>query len=226
MAATAPARPTKATWEQWVREGAPAPVPEDLVTRDELIDLLREFGDQMTTNELRYWEAKGALPRPVRRSHTGTVRALYPMWVIDLVPRVRDLRAQGVPLPEIGEQLRRQFAQEKTARRATLEDRLYWTAPATTIHPAAFGVDPNDPEALAAWETTAEAAHQALGHLNEDNAALVTLIDDLARRLQEATGVSVGSIDLVFRDNERRALSTMTRYPTNPDSATPLEAPS
>lgn len=214
MATAAPARPKKATWVDWVKDGAPNPKPEDLITRDEMIDRLHEAGVPITTRELRYWEAEGALPRPVRRAHTGATRAVYPNWVLALVPRARALRHQGVPLPEIGVHLRLMLRGEEGARKAK-QDLLFWSAPALTIHRSAYEVDPNDP---AAWESTREAVQTSLGFPTGD---LGTILDDLARDHRVATGKTIASIDIVFRDEEGRALATMTRYPDEADPPQP-----
>ncbi len=203
MATEAPTRPNKETWVDWVKDGAPDPSPEDLITRDELIDHLREAGIPITTRELRYWETEGALPRPVKRSHTGAIRAVYPRWVLRLVPRLRTLRHQGVPLPEIGAHLRLMLKGEEGARKAK-QDLLFWSAPALTIHRSAYEVDPNDP---AAWESTREAVQTSLGFTRGD---LGAILDERARDHREATGKAIASIDIVFRDSDGRALATMT----------------
>ncbi len=217
MSTEAPARPKKATWVDWVREGAPDPRPEELITRDELIDELHRWGVPITTRELRYWEAEGALPRPVRRSHEGLVRAVYPTWVRGLVPHVRARRQRGVPLPEIGAQLRQQLSHEATAEEAerALLLGLITLAGESALYPEAYGVDLSDPEELAVWDATEGAAvRRALGFTDDElGDVLDTILNERVRRLREATGRRVGSIDIVFRDKNEQALATMTRYP-------------
>ncbi|MDP9357099.1 MAG: MerR family transcriptional regulator [Chloroflexota bacterium] len=209
MATEAPTRPpkeiNKETWVDWVKDGAPDPSPEDLITRDELIDRLREAGIPITTRELRYWETEGALPRPVKRSHTGAIRAVYPTWVLRLIPRLRTLRHQGVPLPEIAAHLRLMLRGEEGAKEAK-QDMLYWSAPTLTPHLGAYDIDPDNP---AAWESTREAVQTSLGFTSGD---LGATLEQRARDHREATGKAIASIDIVFRDSDGRALATMTHY--------------
>ncbi len=222
MSTEAPAKVSKATWVDWVRDGAPEPDDDDLLTRDELIDRLHQSGDPVTTRELRYWEAEGALPQPVKRWHAGATRALYPSWMLDLVPRVRTLRQHGVPLPTIGRHLRKQLAGGEREQDANLE-LLLWFASTLTIHPSAYGLDFTDPEVLAAWPSTQEAIQVALGFKDRE---LDEILDQRAHKLFRATGRRVVSIDIVFRDEGRRALATMTRYPTSSDPPSrPVDRP-
>ncbi len=205
MPTAAPARPNKDTWVDWVKDGAPDPSPEDLITRDELIDHLQQAGVPITARELRYWETAGALPRPVKRSHTGAIRAVYPTWVLRLIPRLRTLRHQGVPLSEIGAHLRLMLRGEEGARKAK-QDMLFWSAPALTPHLGAYDLDPDDPNAR---ESMRAAVQTSLGFTSGD---LGAILDERARDHRAATGKAVASIDLVFRDAEGRALATMTHY--------------
>ena len=96
------------TWEAWLPPGAPHPGDDELLTRDELIERVKELGTPVTTNQLRYWENVGAFPRPVRRfwPTAGAVSALYPLWAAVLVPRLDEMRRDGVPWDEIGRDLR------------------------------------------------------------------------------------------------------------------------
>jgi len=93
-----------ATWRDWLPKGAPA--PDDLLTREEVLDRLRSWGVEATAADLRYWEYEGILPRAVRRQHAGAVRAVYPAWFPHMVRRLRDLQAEGATLNEIAPQLR------------------------------------------------------------------------------------------------------------------------
>ncbi len=208
MPTTTPAKPNKATWEDWVREGAPDP-HDDLITRDQLLDLLHSADFPITPRELQYWETAGALPRAVKRSHMGAIRALYPAWILDLVPRVRELRRQGLPLREIGAHLQNHIAQEENARRAQ-RDLLFWRAPTLTIHRGTYEVDPNDP---ASWAAIRRAVQTAIG---SSEGELAAILDKRAHDHEQATGRRVASIDIIFRDEERRALVTMTYHPSDP----------
>ncbi|MGI8411456.1 MAG: hypothetical protein ACR2QA_02980 [Solirubrobacteraceae bacterium] len=95
------------TWRDWIR-------PEDdpaVVTRTELLDTVR--GDGINERTLRYWEAAGALPRPVRKSHNGTVQALYPERyeiLLREIQRRRNLHGGSkVPLHQLRPHLRTLF---------------------------------------------------------------------------------------------------------------------
>ena len=107
---TAPAptgRTTKgstATWRDWLPKGAPE--PDDLLTREEVLDRLRSWSVEATVNDLRYWEYEGILPRAVKRQHDGAVRAVYPEWFPHLVRHLRDLQAEGLTLNQITPRLR------------------------------------------------------------------------------------------------------------------------
>ncbi len=96
---------TTETWEHpsWKAEGPPDP---HLVTRAELLTIVKRLGLDADERDLRYWESLGLLPRPVRRRHGGATRALYPRWVAQLVFQLRYFQDQGLTLAELPDRMR------------------------------------------------------------------------------------------------------------------------
>ena len=103
------------TWRDWQPAGAVEPRPEELLTRDQVLAQLARGRVKLAESDLRYWEQRGALPRPVRRWHEGAVRAVYPPWILDLIRRLRRLQREGYPLAAIGPQLRAYVGEGMTA---------------------------------------------------------------------------------------------------------------
>jgi DNA-binding transcriptional MerR regulator len=96
-------KPKRETWRDWLPPGAPEPA---LLSRDELLGRLRAWRIEATERDLRFWEYEGVLPRSIRRSHGGAVRAVYPAWYANLVQRVRYLQREGYPLDQIRRRVR------------------------------------------------------------------------------------------------------------------------
>jgi len=94
----------RATWRDsaWFAPGAPEPF---LLTRDEVLARVAALHLDATERDLRFWEAEGILPRPVRRRHAGATRALYPAWFVDLIYKLRDLQLAGLSLKELPSRL-------------------------------------------------------------------------------------------------------------------------
>lgn len=94
------------TWQDW--QAPDAPEPTWLQTRAELLETLeaRRVDPPVTESDLRYWEYRGLLPAPIRQWHHGATRAVYPLWVTELVADLRFLQAVGHPLAQIGPALR------------------------------------------------------------------------------------------------------------------------
>ena len=71
----------------------------EMVSRDELLTLLRETGNDVAERTLRSWEASGMLPRPQRRWHESGprsgVRAMYPWWSAFAISMAKRLRERG-----------------------------------------------------------------------------------------------------------------------------------
>ncbi|MDP9362898.1 MAG: hypothetical protein M3Q10_01485 [Chloroflexota bacterium] len=134
MAANAPATLRRETWRDW--RSADAPEPEQLYTRDELLELLARMGIDATESDLRYWEYGGVLPRAVRQWHDGAVRAVYPDDVAYWVKELRRLqRYEGLSLEEIAPRLRAH------ARLMSAHDRGD-TEPAADLPQAPEGIRP------------------------------------------------------------------------------------
>jgi len=94
------------TWRAWLPPGAPEPPLAELLTRADILDWLDRRRLAVRENDLRFWEARGVLPRPWRKWRDGAARALYPAWYPVLVRELRRLQRDGYPLAEIGPRLR------------------------------------------------------------------------------------------------------------------------
>jgi hypothetical protein len=81
------APPKRETWENWIPPGWFGPTDEELITRDELLDRVRELGADIHPRTLQIMEKDGLVPRPIRRWHGDAVRAIYAPWVVELVIR-------------------------------------------------------------------------------------------------------------------------------------------
>jgi len=96
---------TKETWRDWMPEGAAE--PERLLSRDELVARLGYYHIEADATDLRFWEQRGILPRPVRQRRDGAMRTTYPEWALLLVQRIRQLQAEGFSLAQIRPRIRR-----------------------------------------------------------------------------------------------------------------------
>jgi len=106
MSAETP-KPNRETWRDWIAPGEPE--PDDLLTRDELIDELRRQGYPVRPHDLQNWQSAGVIPYGVNRWHAGAVRTIYPIWMIDLLRLLKTLRKNGHNMGEIREMLRSTF---------------------------------------------------------------------------------------------------------------------
>lgn len=92
------------TWQQWQ---APGVIEPPLVTREELLNTLDRLGlNDINERALRFWETKGVIPTPVRRRFNGATRALYPLWMVNLVFSLRHLQSRGFALDALPLQMR------------------------------------------------------------------------------------------------------------------------
>lgn len=103
MPAESPPATKRETWRDWMPEGAPEP---ELLSRAELLDQLKAWRVDATERDLRFWEYEGILPRSIRRSHNGAVRAVYPKWYAYLPRRVRTWQRLGFSLEQIRRRIR------------------------------------------------------------------------------------------------------------------------
>ncbi len=92
VAAAGPAT-TKATWADW-RPGEP-PQPDEVLTRDELLDRLATEGVTVSVDDLQNWQRAGVVPYGIRRWHRGATRMLYPPWMVDLLRHLRVQQQAG-----------------------------------------------------------------------------------------------------------------------------------
>jgi hypothetical protein len=100
--------PEQETWRDWLpSDESDETDPSELLTREDVIAEVQRRGQGLTVNELRYLEAQGVLPRPVRQWHQGAVRALYPPWICTLIEWVRNYQRNRYPLDQIREWARR-----------------------------------------------------------------------------------------------------------------------
>jgi len=98
---------SKASWRDWLPEGAPEPPDDQLITRAELLERLRGvFRTNLSERTLQLWEAAGILPGPVRRWHDGATRALYPMWIVYLAAIAEIDRPGGLSAAALAEKTR------------------------------------------------------------------------------------------------------------------------
>ncbi len=98
------AKGKRESWRDWLPEDAPE--PEELLTRDELVERLAQMGIDASAGDLQFWEGIGVLPRAVRQWHNGAVRAVYPDWFVHLVRAVRRLQDEGYTLRQIPDRVR------------------------------------------------------------------------------------------------------------------------
>lgn len=95
-----------ATWQDppWNERTSGIPDPL-LLTRAEVLDEAQRLGLDVDERDLRYWEAEGILPRPLRRHYQGATRAVYPSWYIDLIYKLRRLQGYNLSLKELPQRL-------------------------------------------------------------------------------------------------------------------------
>ncbi len=194
----------RTTWTDWLPTDTPDPPIDDLITRSVLLDQLHARGVDISERELRYFEAEGAIPRPIRRWRGG-VQAFYPTWFLTLVPAARALRRHGLPFDEIAVTLRRHFDERTGVFSPPNVARLSEMA----IHTSAHGVDIDDTDALTAWSSREEAISDAWQEMADK---VESTLVRLAEQHRQAAGVPPGSIEIILRNQDGRALATYKRY--------------
>ncbi len=88
----------RATWIDWMPEGAPDP---ELLSLPELLGALHERGVTITQYTLDHYRRIGVLPRPIRRRHGGVTQAVYPSWFVPAIAHLKQLQAGGKSLEDI-----------------------------------------------------------------------------------------------------------------------------
>jgi len=91
------------SWRDWMPPGAPAP---QLLSHDELIDELKDWGVDVTTATLEHWRRNGVIPRPIRMHHNGRTRPVYPSWIVPAIVHLRLLQDAGRTLEQIAPVMR------------------------------------------------------------------------------------------------------------------------
>ncbi len=91
------------TWRDWMPPGAPAP---QLLSHDELIDELKDWGVDVTAATLEHWRRNGVIPRPIRMHHNGRTRPVYPAWIVPAIVHLRQLQDAGRTLEQIAPVMR------------------------------------------------------------------------------------------------------------------------
>jgi len=61
---------------------------------------------KVSPDDIRFWENKNILPKGIRKSHKGAIRAIYPHWYVILIYRLRQMQQEGYSLAQIKRQLR------------------------------------------------------------------------------------------------------------------------
>lgn len=197
--ATRPAKARRETWLDWLPVGTPE--PDELLTRAQFLDRLRQRGVDVTESTLLHWERTGALPRAVRRWRGRTPATWYPVWLVPLAARIPGLQADGLELREIGPRLRTHVA-----------------AGATMSAGAGQATATGQPGSLAAGATmSARAGTAAAGaggtttvadHATEDDIAPAFLA--LALRYERITGSRVVRIEGRITDADGRTVEYVT----------------
>ena len=96
------ARPRE-TWASWFPDSE-----DDPGTIDELLETLSSFGvNNVSADNIRYWQKAGIIPAPTKRWHGGATRALYPPTLAALViMELIALKDHGYSLQQIAPRVR------------------------------------------------------------------------------------------------------------------------
>lgn len=93
------------TWRDWCAAygfGRPRPADPRLITREELLATLEQWGVETTRRRpieehtLRHWAKEGLIPNATVEGEEGYQRALYPWWVADLIRQLRHYQDGGM----------------------------------------------------------------------------------------------------------------------------------
>ncbi len=192
-------RPAPESWDQWQYPGLDEP---ELLTRTELLATLDRLGLSVTERQLRFWEAEGVLPAPVRRRRAGATRALYPVWCVNLVFALRHFQERGYALNELPERMRlaaRYFSYAEEAYGHPTEQR--WRAEPPPIFP---------------FESQSEDWFDY-----KLRPALTQLLTPYAESFLKFEGSRFVRADLILVDEHGKALKFSIPLPTTPHPPTP-----
>lgn len=103
------------TWREMLARGGIDPEAIDrlqTLTRDEVLDRLRDGGVEVSAYDLQNWQQAGIIPHGVRKRHEGATRLMYPWWMVDIIRTLRELqRSESVPLSRLPQLLTLQALQ-------------------------------------------------------------------------------------------------------------------
>lgn len=86
------------SWRDFMPSDSPMP---EVLSRDELLEALRDRGIEISPYTLEHYRRNGVLPRPVRQRHGGVTQPVYPVWFIPAIEHLKQLQAEGKSLEEI-----------------------------------------------------------------------------------------------------------------------------
>lgn len=202
MAAEAPTKPKRETWRDWLPEGAPD--PDELLTRDELIEQLRGEGFVVDREDLRNWQSTGAIPYGVNRWDGTATRTFYAPWMLGVVRTLRVMQADGRKMAEIRVHLRDLFDRRRSASKAgrvrSASAAVVATVTATstaTVRATAFV---SDTAAVRATETATVATFPAVPP------DLAGRLAAFSRDAERATGGRIVRAEVRLIDEEGRPL--------------------
>lgn len=104
MSDVQPVTKTRITWRDWQLPGTPD--PDELLTREEMVERLKNLGIPVAHTTLRYWELIGVLPRGVRMRRNKVTGVYFPRWLLISIVLLRRLQELGWSLQKIASRLR------------------------------------------------------------------------------------------------------------------------
>ena len=102
-------KPKRETWRDWLAPDGFRLVGGKLITRDELLERLRDEGIDVSIHDLKNWQRLGVLPHGIPRREGRSTHALYPPQVVIALALVRQLQDQGREMADIRRVLRGTF---------------------------------------------------------------------------------------------------------------------
>ncbi len=190
-------KPKRETWRDWMPDGAPE--PDELLTRDELLERLRGEGFVVSVDDLRNWQSTGTIPYGINRWRDGSVKTHYPRWMLDVVRTLRAMQSDGRKLAEIRSSLRDIFDRRRS-------DPVAAAMGATGVHPDPIetamqqaGVHP-DPVAAAMRAAGIGGAVFATDPVIEGAGDLAPRLAEIAREHERAFGGRIVRAELRLID--------------------------
>ncbi|MDP9364222.1 MAG: hypothetical protein M3Q10_08355 [Chloroflexota bacterium] len=198
----------KATWMDWA--GPDEPEPAELLTRDELIERLRDEGFVVDREDLRNWQSTGTIPYGINRWDGTATRTFYAPWMLAVVRTLRVMQADGRKMAEIRAHLRDLFDRRRSASKAGRIRSASAAAVATATATAAATVvrSSSDTAAVRATEATAVERFPAVPP------DLAGRLVAFSRDAERATGGRIVRAEVRLVDEEGRPL--VFRFDTRP----------